>query len=214
MITSLSDKDFARLQTYFVIPLITKQMLDGSEPMDEVAEYTFHEILSEFRPDTALLCISLCAFHVGMHIETHSAKVLALQAAEMINEYGPLWLAHEAQDPDLNNEDIREALTFIPEDIEAMSEMIDMTLAECEDRTTVEGILLDILSLQAGMHQDLALVELEQLNIVPSRENGDMREELTAQIETLSNELEGAETGNIIMFPVAAADDKAKRVVH
>ena len=45
MISALTEKEFVKLQTYFVVPLITKHMLEGIEPLDDVAEYTFHEIL-------------------------------------------------------------------------------------------------------------------------------------------------------------------------
>lgn len=208
MITALSTKEHLRLETLFVIPLITQQMIEGTEPLDDVAEYTFHEILTELRPDTALLSISLCAYHIAQSIEgSNAAKVLQIQAADMINEYGPIWLAHEAQDPDLNNMDVQKALAFIPEDLEAMADTLDLLLSEMGDKHEIAYILTDILSLQAHMHKDLALVELERVMITPlSREEEEQKAEHQEDIQKLCT------AGNVIAFPVLGSRRNAEHV--
>lgn len=197
MITGLTQKDLLKLETLFVLPLVTQDMINGIEPMDEVAEYTFHEILSELRPDTALLCISLCCYHLSQNMgDGSAAKVLQMQSADMINEYGPLWLAHEAEDPDLNDIDVQKALTFIPEDIETMADLLDTVLGETEHNCETKRILCDIMSLQAHMHKDLALVELESIALEPSSR-------VDAEKQEKINELCTAD--NVVAFPVMSA---------
>ena len=126
--------------------------------------------------------------------------MLRLHAVNVIDEYGPLWLAHEAQDPNLCDEDIRESLAHIPEDIEAMADLLDATLEDLSETHSILAILCDILSLQAHMHKELAAIELSGLSLTPPQNET----KGTVQVQKLDD--------NILVFPSQSAANSGEYV--
>ena len=172
MFDPISDHDLAKLHAKFVVPIVVDQMLRDEEPLDDVAEHAINEILFDLCPDTALLCLAMCARHIARNTaELKISRALDVQAEQIIDEYGPIWLAHEASPGALDNEEIKELLCFIPEDFEALHDLFEATLGALEEDHCIAAILCDILSLQADHHRDMAELELQQLNLQPqSRE--------------------------------------------
>mgnify|MGYP006909089471 CR=1 FL=1 len=173
MFNPLNDQDLARLHAKFVVPIVIDQMLRDEEPLDEIAEHAMNEIFLDLCPDTALLCLALCARHIA-RATTHlpASRALESQAGQIIDEYGPLWMAHEANPAAMNPATVRELLCYIPEDLEALRDLLELTLNELEEDHCVAAILCDILSLQADHHRDMAELELAQLSLLPqSRED-------------------------------------------
>src|SRR5688500_4934971 len=96
MLNPLTDHDLARLHAKFVVPIVVDQILKDEEPLDDIAEHAINEILFELCPDTALLCLAMCARHVAeATVNLPISRALANQCDQIIEEYGPLWLAHE-----------------------------------------------------------------------------------------------------------------------
>lgn len=165
---SLTDHELAKLHARFVVPIVVDQMLRDEEPLDDVAEYAMNEILFELCPDTALLCLAMCASHIAKATGSLPAgKALAVQCEQIITEYGPLWLAHEQNPETIDNDMVRETLSFIPEDLEALRDLLEATMADLEEDHCIAAILCDILSLQAEHHLTMAEIELNNLNLRP-----------------------------------------------
>ncbi|MCB9990227.1 MAG: hypothetical protein H6867_02460 [Rhodospirillales bacterium] len=189
MFNPLSNQDLARLHAKFVVPIVVDHMLHDEEQLDEVAEHAMNEILFDLCPDTALLCIAMCARHVARATDhLLISKSLEAQATQIIEEYGPLWLMHEANPASMDGESIRELLCFIPEDLEALRDLLEATMSELEEDHCVAAILCDILSLQADHHRDMAELELDHLNI-PAQSR-----ELVEQAKSYGD--------NVVAFPV------------
>lgn len=162
----LSIVETVRLQADLVVPVVVIRMLDDREPLDDVAEYAMNEIMFDMSPDTALLCIALCGAGIAESISAlPAAGGLKIQCAQIIEEYGPLWLAHGTHAESLDNATVRELLSFIPEDLESLRDLLDAALGEMEEDHCVAAILCDILSLQADHHRLLAEQELAKINI-------------------------------------------------
>lgn len=175
----LSDNDRTRLRTDFVVPLIIGQMFAGLEPLDDVAEYTIHDIVGDLKPDCGLLCVALCAAEIASHYESLPvAGILALESERIINEFGRLWLRDK-----IDAAEIRQSLVHIPEDLEVLADLLDATQAEITDTDITARTLCDMMALQARFHAESAEEELQRIKLAP----------LPRQ---------AVETGKVIPFPV------------
>lgn len=168
MFEPLSTEDLARLHAKFVLPIVVDSMLREEEVLDDAAEYAFNEILFELCPDTALLCIALCAAHIGAATAQNAAgRALRMEAVKIAGDYGPLWLAHESDPDGLDNAHVRRLLSYIPEDFEYLRDLLDRVMESLEEDHSIAAILCDILSFQADHHAALAGIELETLHLEP-----------------------------------------------
>jgi hypothetical protein len=165
MTGQIAESTLAKLHAKFVVPVAVERMLRGEEPLDDVAEYALNDIIGELQPDTALLCLALCAQHVATRLSyLPIARTLLMQAETIIGEYGPVWLANEAGSTLPNEKSLRALLSHIPEDLEALGDLLGATLGELDDdSTSVAAILCDILSGQAAAHKETAEAELDQI---------------------------------------------------
>jgi len=168
MASTMTDHDLAWLHAKFVVPIVIDQILKDQEPLDDIAEHAINEILFELCPDTALLCLAMCATHIADatgHLPI--SRGLKNQCSQIIDEYGPLWLAHERSPEKLDNESVKEQLSFIPEDLEALRDLLDATLDALGEDHCVAAILCDILGFQSDHHCGLAEVELQNIKVRP-----------------------------------------------
>ncbi len=192
MFNPLSDQDLAKLHAKFVVPIVIDQMLKDEEPLDDVAEHAMIEIFTELCPDTALLCLAMCAQHIAR--DTHHlpvGKALGMEAEKIVEEYGPHWLAHEANPDNLDNSAVVDLLVHIPEDLECLRDLLEATMGELEEDHSIAAILCDILSLQADYQRDMAEIELQQLNLAP-------------QSRPVLEVVESSGGDNVIAFPFSA----------
>ncbi len=185
---SLTDTQLAQLHVKFIVPLAVGEMLAEKEPLDDVAEYTLHDLIGSLQPDTALLCLALCAQHIAAHTDfLPIGRALGAEAEKIVTEYGPLWLAHEEGQSGINDQVVRDMLTHIPEDLEAMGDLLLATCGELNDEAfAIPAILCDILGDQAHMHKEAAERQLEDMAYEGS-------------VGALQQE-----RGNVIAFPVGA----------
>lgn len=165
----LNADERTRLRTDFVVPLIVAQMLAGVEPLDEVAEYTIHDIIGDLKPDCGLLCVALCAAEIAGHYpRTPIAGVLAIEAERLIGEFGALWLRNVAEGPaEVNKQAIRESIVHLPEDLEVLADLLDTTQAELPEGDITARTLCDMLALQARVHAENAEEELHHIRLSP-----------------------------------------------
>lgn len=190
MINSLNKAELAALHAKFVVPLVVQDMLRGVEPLDDVAEYSMHDIIGELQPDTALLCIALCAQNVGAHsAHLPIGKTLECCAGRIIDEYGPLWLAYEQGRMDGDDKTIAGLLAAIPEDLEEMGDLLLTLCGELGEHHAIPAILCDVLGAEAHMHMEFAELKLEQLAMLDHE-----KPEQPRQIQ-----LKGG--SNVVIFP-------------
>lgn len=162
----LCDKGLAALNVRFIVPLAVQRMLAGDEELDDIAEYTIQDIFGELPPDAALLGLALCAQHIGSHVHDLAiGRVLTVEAEKIIDEYGPVWLAHEAGQITMANAALVRLLANVPEDLECLS---DLLLATCqtlaEEERAIPAILCDILGDMADLQHAYAEAEMEALD--------------------------------------------------
>lgn len=182
----LSEKQIIRLHHEMVVPVAVHEILAGRDDLDETARYALDVMVAEFDPDTALLCIAICAAHIAERHATYLpiAGTLGFEASRIVHEYGPWWLANI--DQKLTRADERavlDLLDHLPEDFEAMADLLDAVNAHLIE-TTDCAIIADILSQNARAFMDY--LELQA-------------QEDAVQQDVRSGSLEAY--GNVIPFP-------------
>lgn len=190
--TSLTDQQLATLHARFVVPIAVQMILNDSEQLDDACEAALHECLSELKPDTGLLCLALCAQHVAAAAgESPIVKMLSISASRMADEYGAALLAEAGRGGEpLSDQDAMMLLYQIPEDLEELATLVDAVLAQADPHSP-EGLLCDILSVQAMVHAERANHELAELSFLNRDKRTPVRK--PRQIERLAE--------NVIVFP-------------
>ncbi|MCB9988096.1 MAG: hypothetical protein H6868_02040 [Rhodospirillales bacterium] len=162
----LREQDIAMLALELVVPLVVGDILDGREAFDEVAEYTLHEMIGEMAPDTALLCLSLSAGVVARHYrDIPLCGALVKETDRIIEEYAALWIANKNRTASIGDAEIRDLLVYIPEDLEAIADILDAAQPMIMRQNDTAGILCELLSLQALAHSEAAQIRLEEINL-------------------------------------------------
>jgi len=185
----LSERELIRLHRDLVAPVAVHEILHGHDTLDETARYTLDVMIAELQPDTALLCVALCAAHVA---EQHSkylpmAGTLGLEASRIVHEYGPLWIANA--DRRLNRSHERQVLDLLdqmPEDFESLADLLDALQGQLIE-TTDSAVLCGILSENARAFMDF----LEQQAVEESLREREQRKLHDLKID-----------GNVITFPL------------
>ena len=190
--TSLTDQQLATLHARFVVPIAVQMILNDSEQLDDACEAALHECLSELKPDTGLLCLALCAQHVAAAAgESPIVKMLSISASRMADEYGAALLAEAGRGGEpLSDQDAMMLLYQIPEDLEELATLMDAVLAQADPHSP-EGLLCDILSVQAMVHAERANHELAELSFLNQEKRTPIKK--PRQIERLAE--------NVIVFP-------------
>jgi hypothetical protein len=146
---STDTLEITLLETKFIIPMIIGQMLEGLEPLDQVAEFTIHDMIGRMEPDTALLCIALSARRIAKaNAHLPIANVLEIESENIIFDYAPMWLANAAGEQ-IDEGDILTLLENLPEDLESLSVLIKTTQASILLEKELAYRLCEILSFQA-----------------------------------------------------------------
>lgn len=146
----LSDKDLAKLTNTLEVPLVVQDILDGRETLSADIQYGLHEVLSDYQPDSALLCIALSARKIAAHYQALSPNmaVMKIECDRIIADYADLWLSH-AQDHSLDDNLVLDTLEQIPEDLEALAELLDVNIIALRLHDEHIATLCDVLTAQA-----------------------------------------------------------------
>lgn len=125
----LSDRDLAKLTNTLQVPLIVQDILDGEGALTPDVQYGLHEVLSNYQPDSALLCIAISARKIAAQFINTSPNmaVLKMECDRMIADYAELWLSH-AEENHLDDNLVFDTLEQIPEDLEALAELLEMNM--------------------------------------------------------------------------------------
>lgn len=156
MMDYLTDTEIIKLHRGLVAPMAVYQILKGHDSLDETALYALDIMLAEYQPDTALLCIALCAAHIA---ELHRGKIplaesLGMEAGRIVHEFGPYWLANaEDRLPSSQENNVIDLLDRMAEDFEALSDLLGAVRVYLSDSTDSAQIC-DILAQNAQSFMD------------------------------------------------------------
>jgi hypothetical protein len=185
--SGLTEKEIIRLHRELVAPVAVHEIMAGRDQLDETAQYTLDVMIAEFQPDTALLCIALCAAHVAqLHaVRLPIAGSLGFEASRIVHEYGPLWLMHADRRLTAAHESrVIDLLEQMPEDFEALADLMDAMqphLGEGSD----SALLCELLSQNAHGFMDFLEHQAEE----------DKHAAQKSRLENLEVH------GNVIVFP-------------
>jgi hypothetical protein len=177
---SLNDNELAALHAKFIVPVAMSRMLNNLEPLDDVAEYMLHDMIGGHQPDTALLCIALCAQNLAAHAaHLPIGRILTIEANRIVEEYGPLWIRHAKNGLAIDDRKLGNALSHVPEDLESIGDLLLATCGELGEDRRAAATLAEILGSEAHMHMEEAEALLEEMFIPDT----------------------AADLGNVVMFP-------------
>src|SRR5690606_29760281 len=105
--------------------------------------------LSEIDPDSALLAIALGAYRIAQDYTSQIpvASALKMEADQIIQNYGPDWLAHYNDQP-LQGDDLFDLLSHVPEDLESLADLLETLQASIRDPLDPAHTLCAVLSIQ------------------------------------------------------------------
>ncbi len=195
----LNEKDLAGLTNRLQVPLIIQDILEGMSELTDDVTYGLHEVLSDYEPDSALLCIALSARKIAARFQHRISNlaVLKMECDRIISDYAELWL-NNAKDRPVDDNLVFDTLMNIPEDLEGLAELLEVNQAFLSRYSEDAANLCEILIIQANAQ---ILVAETFVEIFEREED-----------ETLANDngladmpAQAAASGtNIIQFPVRA----------
>lgn len=190
----LSEQDIETVKEKLSVPLVVSDILESQGHITAQLRYGLHEAISDFQPDSALLCFatSLQIIAASQPYPTNGLKLLSIECERLIEDYAPLWLEN------INEEKIDQTLLFetlmaLPEDLEMLSTMMAAELDLITQTDPKAAELFDILIAQAHAHTLIAAEYVEAMGYV------DMPQTARADVEMLS--IPAAYNDNVIPFP-------------
>ncbi len=190
----LNDRKLALLNSKLYVPLVIRDILENKETTQDDIHYALHEVISNFQPDAALLCIALSAKHIATRANNSAASlnVLTLECDRIIEDYGYLWLQH-AEHKELDSNILFDTLVHVPEDLESLSELLHINSEFLESANMKAAEILNILKIQADAHMIIAESYIEAID-AQDAETAPLSEKEALIPPT-------ALTNNIIAFP-------------
>lgn len=166
MTSNLSSEQLARLHTKLVVPYAIGDVIRNGHEVTPDIQYALHEALSEMDPDTALLAIALSTGHIAAQLcpTIPVAGALSIEAEKIMNEYGSDWLDHaDGRTPSREGYELFSVLEHIPEDLEALADILDSVCASLKENDLVLREICYILSIQARAHMEIADFVLSEI---------------------------------------------------
>lgn len=160
----VNEKDIAKLATTLQVPLIAQDILDDAAALNDDVRYALHLVLSEYQPDTALLCIALSARKIAGRFQKKSSAmaVLKMECDRIIADYAEVWLDHVKNHP-IDDNVLFDTLGQIPEDLEALAELLELNTALLEHEAPAIAGLAGILGTQARAHALIADTYIDEI---------------------------------------------------
>jgi len=211
----LSNKDLAQITNALQTPVIIQDILDGTGELTNDVHLGLHEVLSEDQPDSALLSIAISALKIAMHYKTEFATmpILAMEAKRIIVEYGPIWLRN-AQNRNVDDTLVFETLVHIPEDLDSLAELLEMTNLAIGQQNPDIAALCQIMIVQSGAQALIAETFLESMDMLDIETEDEETELYTTDYssedmnintiiaaDALSNMSQPFYTNNVVAFP-------------
>lgn len=199
---AVSMEDVARLHAYLIVPMVVNEALSASAPLEGETQYGLHVTLSEIEPDSALLAIALSAQRIADEFMDTAPLAIALkmEANRIVSEYGPEWLANYHKNP-AGGDDLYDLLRNVPEDLEAMAELLSALQSGIENEDHPAFTLCSVLSVQARAHMEIAAYVISELEADnhPFIHQLAIMDGVCRVPETL---LYAPATDNIVLFPI------------
>lgn len=148
---------FDQMRQQLIVPLAVSEILFHDLKVDPDMQYNLHMALSEVDPDSALLAVALCAKDLGEKNLKRAAiaSALLLEANNVLDQYGPIWLRNNLNAP-IPPHIYGEILDTVPEDLEALADLMDALVADLEETTSTTAVIANLLSIQARAHMEIA----------------------------------------------------------
>lgn len=160
MTITMTDKDLALLTTKLEVPMIIRDALECGTEINEETQYGLHQILSDMKPDSALLSLALSTKIIASHYT--GTDILMMECDRIINDYGQLWLDN-AHNQKIDNDYLLGVLDNIPCDLEGLMEIMQINLSYAALESAAISQILDIFQIQADAH---AIIAEEFLSIL------------------------------------------------
>jgi hypothetical protein len=193
----LSEHDLAGLTNRLQVPLIVQDILNDQGALTDDVHYGLHEVLSNYEPDSALLCIALSARKIASRFQHRIANlaVLKMECDRIIADYAELWLSNAQRRP-IDDNVVFDTLMNIPEDLECLAELLEINQTFLTKLSQDAADLCEILIIQANAQVIVAetfveIMDKEEADIM-ANDNG--LAEMPAKVASISG-------SNIIQFP-------------
>jgi hypothetical protein len=186
------------LEQNLIVPLAVGDILKHNLPVEPEMQYGLHMALSEIDPDSAVLAVALCALNIAekFYLEIPIAAGLKKEAQEIIGNYAPNWIYHHKRGP-MQSEIYTSILSDIPEDLEALADIMDALAADLDHEFENIESLIHILSIQARAHMEISEYLLTEIDT----ENEKNAEEDTENMASKTS-VSHANGENVILFPI------------
>jgi len=195
----LSEHDLAGLTNRLQVPLIVQDILNDQGALTDDVHYGLHEVLSNYEPDSALLCIALSARKIAARFQHRIANlaVLKMECDRIIADYAELWL-NNAQRRPIDDNLVFDTLMNIPEDLECLAELLEINQAFLQKYSKDAAELCEILIVQATAQVIVAetFMEIMDKEETDSMANDNALEDIPAQAAAMGG-------NNVIQFPRA-----------
>lgn len=198
----LSQNDIDQLRQHLIVPLAVSDILHHDLGVEQDMQYGLHMALSEIDPDSALLAIALCAQDIANKTMMRAPIAAALhqEATYILEEYGATWLHHYRTGP-MEENDFEAVLQTVPEDLEAMADLIDALLADLEEDNSNVANIGNLLIIQARAHMEIADYILAEIEFEKISTEAEKQDSFTGQRDQI--DLDAHLGNNIIIFPGA-----------
>lgn len=164
-VEKLTDQQTALLMAKLTVPVAVSEILLEGRKLAEDECLALHQILSDMEPDTAFLAMSMAIAELGYFQgirKTPLMGTLTLQARQYVSEYAPLWLENAQSTTHVMDErNVYDLLCTLPEDLEALNEMIVIVLSSSAVDETARQILR-VFQIQSNAHRIIAETLLEE----------------------------------------------------
>lgn len=186
----VQDQKRAQLKVKLQLPIVVRELLKGTETLDDAAMYVISDMLCGYAPDQALLACAMAAKEIAAYDSENISDVgLLNMEAERIIECYATRLELGEDDPDLWADTQNNMMHVIAEDLESFTEL--MTLCQLSFDVT-DKMLARLSSIMAAqLHSQLMIVDqvIELLGSV------DRATDMPAHAMT------GYMADNVVMFP-------------
>jgi len=160
---ALTADQITLLHNKLVVPVAISDILTYGLDVEAEMQYGLHEALSEVEPDCALLAIALSAQYIAK--ATNGTQVIAgalsAEAGNTLADYAPAFI-RDVKRGSLPEENFLDVLETVPEDLEALADLLDALIADIEDDLSTISTLAGVLSIQARAHMEIANYILEE----------------------------------------------------
>lgn len=213
---TLTKEQIEELHTKLVVPIAVSDILTYELEVEPEMQYGLHEALSDIDPDSALLAIALAAQHIAAVSKASYpiANAIYTESAQILNDYGPDFI-RDLKRGSVPEENFLQVLQTVPEDLEAMADLLDALVGDVEDELAPVAVLATLLSIQARAHHDIAAFILEEagkmtdLSPFSIQDKGPIEAEALREHEVIHDEFNytaptshAPKENNIIMFPI------------